>query len=256
MTRATDLVELQETLYTSGNPTRRWLHCSRRDWVVEAIQQWSKLGNTRALEVGPGSGLYLPVLAAHFREVVASDIEEAYLSHARGLMVLHPNLSLVVDDITVTRLEVGTFDLVLCTEVLEHVRESDAALRGMARLLRPGGTLILTTPQRYCLLELGAKIAFLPGIVTLVRRVYREPILEMGHINLMTEREVVRQIEAAGFTVVERFKSGLYLPLVAEFMGGLGLRFERFLEVRVRRGLFDWLLWTQYYIARRTEGSA
>ena len=256
MTNAADLVELQETLYTSRNPTRRWLHCTRRDWIVEAIQQWSRLGNTRALEVGPGSGLYLPVLAAHFLDVVASDIEEAYISHARGLATRHANLRLVVDDITATRLEAGTFDLVLCTEVLEHIRNSAAALREMARVLKPGGTLVLSTPQRYAPLELAAKVAFLPGIVALVRLVYREPILEMGHVNLMTEREVVGQIEAAGYTVVERFKSGLYLPLVAEFMGDLGLRFERFLEARVRGGLFDWLLWTQYYIARRTEGRA
>jgi len=256
VTNAAELVELQETLYTSRNPTRRWLHCTRRDWIVEAIERWSSLGNTRALEVGPGSGLYLPVLAAHFRDVVASDIEEAYLSHARGLATRHANLRLVVDDITATRLEAGTFDLVLCTEVLEHIRDSAAAIREMVKVLKPGGTLVLSTPQRYAPLELAAKVAFLPGMVMLVRLVYREPILEMGHVNLMTEREVVAQIEAAGYTVVERFKSGLYLPLVAEFMGDLGLRFERFLEARVRGGLFDWLLWTQYYIARRTEGGA
>lgn len=40
----------------------------------------------------------------------------------------------------------ASFDLILCTEVLEHVPEPIAALREMTRLLRPGGRLLVTAP--------------------------------------------------------------------------------------------------------------
>lgn len=40
----------------------------------------------------------------------------------------------------------GAFDAVLCTEVLEHVPDPAAVLRELARLVRPGGRLILTVP--------------------------------------------------------------------------------------------------------------
>jgi hypothetical protein len=33
------LVALQQTLYNSKNPTRRWLHCLRRDWIIDTIHQ-------------------------------------------------------------------------------------------------------------------------------------------------------------------------------------------------------------------------
>src|SRR5665213_733767 len=79
-----ELFRLQETLYESSNPTRRWLHCSRRDWVIAAINRWG-VGVGRALEVGPGSGVYLPTLAAAATEVVAIDIEDAYLDRLRQL---------------------------------------------------------------------------------------------------------------------------------------------------------------------------
>jgi len=36
-----ELVELQETLYTSSNPTRRWLHCIRRDWIYDALNRYA-----------------------------------------------------------------------------------------------------------------------------------------------------------------------------------------------------------------------
>lgn len=248
MASPSELVALQETLYRSGNPTRRWLHCARRDWIIAALQRYARPGG-RALEVGPGCGVYLPVLAALFGAVVAADVEAAYLRHAARLRRSVPNLALVRDDICATALPAHSFDLVLCTEVVEHIPDSAAAMRGMRRLLKPGGVLVLSTPQRYSPLELAAKIAFLPGVIGLVRRIYRELVLETGHINLMTAHTMQRQLREAGFEIAEQHCSGLYLPLLAEFGGARGLRLAQRLEARAREGLGRSLLWTQCYVA-------
>lgn len=241
------LVDLQETLYTSRNPTRRWLHCTRRDWIVARIQSMPKALH-KALEVGPGAGGYLPVLAESAQELVAADIEDAYLAQARMLAETIPGLSCVKDDITATTLEPGSFDLVLCTEVIEHIADSQAALCGLEKLLKPGGTLILSTPQRYSPLELCAKIAFLPGIIQLVRLIYREPIIETGHINLLTESALKEQLDEAGLHIQAQFKSGFYLPLVAELPSDTGQRLLQWCEKKLQGSRLSWLLWTQYYI--------
>ena len=242
-------VELQQTIYTSSNPTRRWLHCTRRDWIINAIHT---VGNQRqrALEVGPGSGIYVPVLAQLYDEVVALDIEQAYLNHVNHLTRTTKNLAIKIDDITCSSLPSASFDLILCTEVVEHLPDSSSALREMRRLLRPNGVLILSTPQRYSPLEVTAKIAFLPGIINLVRLIYQEPILETGHINLMTAHQMVQQLKHAGFHIQQSYKSGLYIPLVAEFFGASGLKAEQWIESKLRGSPFDGLLWTQYYVAR------
>jgi ubiquinone/menaquinone biosynthesis C-methylase UbiE len=52
----------------------------------------------------------------------------------------------IVADITAIPEPDGAFDAVLCTEVLEHVPDPRAALDEFARLLRDGGTLLLTAP--------------------------------------------------------------------------------------------------------------
>ena len=252
MVPLSQLVELQQTLYNSKNPTRRWLHCIRRDWLIEMIYRYAIEKQQRlALEVGPGSGIYLPILAERFEKVIASDVEEAYIKYASCLQDKYPNLSLVIDDITNSRLSEASFDLIVCTEVLEHIADSVSAIREMYRLLKPGGLLILSTPQKWSPLELTAKIAFMPGIIDLVRLIYNEPILETGHINLMTAKQVTHQLQITGFCIREHFKSGMYLPLIAEFTGKWGLRLEQWLETKLRNEPLDWLLWTQYYIAEK-----
>ncbi len=245
-----EIIDLQRALYTSRNPTRRWLHTSRRDIIIDAVRQCALRGaRGRALEVGFGSGVYLSTLAEQFEQVVGCDVESIYLNHSKPLALKYPNLSLVYDDITSTKLPRSSFDLVLCTEVVEHMSDSAVALANMHDLLKPGGTLVLSTPQPYCPLEMAAKIAFLPGIIHMVRLIYQEPILETGHINLMSSQKVVGQLERAGFTIRETFKSGMYLPFIAEFAGQRGLQLEKWLEGKLKRGPLDWLLWTQYYIA-------
>jgi 2-polyprenyl-3-methyl-5-hydroxy-6-metoxy-1,4-benzoquinol methylase len=248
------LVELQRTLYSSRNPTRRWLHQSRRERVECALRRLAEeRGRADALEVGPGSGIYVPLLCELFERVTATDIEPEYLNHLASVVAERPNLRLVIDDIASSTLQPESFDLVLCSEVIEHAPAPARVVAGLRRVLRPGGTLVLTTPQARSTLELASKIAFLPGIIDVVRRVYREPILPTGHISLLTVRQVQELLTANGFRVLEHDTWGLYLPLVSELGGQAGLSLERRLEARISRGWLDGLLWTQSWIAERAR---
>ncbi len=244
------LVQLQQTLYHSKNPTRRYLHNARKDWIEEAIDKHTVTHGT-ALEIGPGSGIYLPRLSKGFKQALAVDIESAYIEHARPLSEQYPNLDFMIDDITDSALLDNSIDLILCTEVIEHIEDSQKVLHEIHRILKPGGTLILSTPQKFSPLELTAKIAFLPGIINIVRMIYREPILETGHINLMTHKTMMTQLKNAHFKIESTEKTGLYLPLVAEFMGKTGLSIERFIEKKIHSNGLNNILWTQYFIAKK-----
>lgn len=82
----------------------------------------------RTLDIGAQNGPY----AAWFPNRIALDIR-------RGLGVQ------VLSDAQAIGLTGGVFDVVLCTEVLEHLPEPQRAIDEMFRVLRPGGTLLLTT---------------------------------------------------------------------------------------------------------------
>ncbi len=56
METKSELLPLLDTLYESSNPTRKWLHCSRRDWIIGKIREAAHERPGRALEVGFGAG--------------------------------------------------------------------------------------------------------------------------------------------------------------------------------------------------------
>jgi ubiquinone/menaquinone biosynthesis C-methylase UbiE len=246
------LFELQQTLYSSTNYTRRRLHQTRLQWVTNAIAKHApEIPVARALEYGPGSGIYLPVLARHCGEVVAADVERAYLAGIKQLSREIDGLKLVEDDIQDSLFKDDSFGLVLCSEVLEHVPDPERSLQTLFRIVQPGGIAVVTTPQRYSLMELCCKVAFLPGVVQLVRKIYREPVLPTGHISLRTSGAFTKAIRQSGWEMVECEKFGLYVPLLAEFGGDRGGRVIESVEHRVARTLLNQTFWTQAYVLRK-----
>jgi 2-polyprenyl-3-methyl-5-hydroxy-6-metoxy-1,4-benzoquinol methylase len=244
-------IHLQQTLYRSKNPTRRWLHTIRKQWVVSKIGQVAREKKIdAALEVGPGAGVYIPFLLQAADRVSISDCDTAYLDHV-STQFKSARVHAVQDDITRTGMRFDSFDLILFSEVIEHIDDSPKALENLYRLLKPTGALILTTPQKFSPLEMLSKIAYLPGIIDIVTWIYREPVLSAGHTNLMTENELNRQMSAVGFQVVDRYKSGLYLPLIAEFSGRAGLTLARALEKMIQGTRLDMFLWTQCYVLKK-----
>ena len=87
----------------------------------------------------------VPTLTQHYREYVGTD-----LTLAPGLEALVAdgcNASFVRADLLQDDLPVGHFDAVVCLSVLEHIADTPAAARSLARTLKPGGTLVAGYPM-------------------------------------------------------------------------------------------------------------
>ena len=110
-------------------------------WVAELCGV--RLGH-RVLEVGAGLGA-ITIRYEQGREVVASDVSPPCVDALRERFADHPNVR--VEDRDLRDLEVDEhFDSVLMVNVLEHISDDVEALRGLSRLLVPGGNIVVYVP--------------------------------------------------------------------------------------------------------------
>jgi len=93
------------------------------------------------LEVGSG----LSPMVTDPRRVIYSDLS---FSALQTLRQFRRGELFVVADATHLPFKPGSFPQVICSEVLEHLPDDRAALRQIARVMKPGGSLILTFPHR------------------------------------------------------------------------------------------------------------
>ena len=111
-----------------------------------AIQATNKIGG-RVLEVGVGTGISLPQYASNVR-IFGTDISEAMLDKARARVSelrLKNVEGLAVMDAEKLELPDCSFDLVMAQYVVTAVPNPEVALDEFARVLRPGGELIILT---------------------------------------------------------------------------------------------------------------
>jgi ubiquinone/menaquinone biosynthesis C-methylase UbiE len=95
------------------------------------------------LDAGCGDGRYLAALETELPERIAGvDISERILETARARV---PRADLRQANLESLPFADAEFDLVLSSQVIEHVLDAAAAARELARVLRPGGVLILST---------------------------------------------------------------------------------------------------------------
>jgi len=142
----------------------------------------------RALDLGCGDGRLTDELDA--LKIYAADVSRVALERARHR--LGPDATFVeLEPDSPLPLEDTQFDLVLCAETLEHVRDVQFFLSEIRRVLRPGGTLAVTTPAH----------SRLTGIKILVRgfdNVF-EPL--SPHLRFFTKRSLLRLLGEMGYDV-------------------------------------------------------
>jgi SAM-dependent methyltransferase len=166
----------------TDNPYRKFK--SQHDRQI-ALRMLSPRSGECILEVGCGYGWISRTLwqSADIRWV-GVDRSEGMLRRLRSADgVSHANQSLLAD---ATRLPFrdDSFDKVLCTSVLMHITDDDAALSEMVRVLRPGGQLLCSINNALSPFSLAARIWNLlkPGFVQKFRLpgAFRRRLAAMG----------------------------------------------------------------------------
>lgn len=165
----------------------------------------------RVLDVGAGEGYLCKLLKERGYEVEACDYQED-LFKVPGIPFHKADLNRSIP------LPDGRFDCIVSIEVLEHLENHVQFMREVMRVLRPGGTVILTTPN---VLSLPSRWHFfLYGYTDCAPRPL-DPSLDayhMQHINPISVPEILFLLERFGGEmtdlVANRRRRGAWIPLL------------------------------------------
>jgi SAM-dependent methyltransferase len=117
---------------------------------IALIQQiWKRFSlplhsDVSVLDIGPGKGLYSRWFRSHDCHVSCLDIDPSLEAFYRGLGCDFKTADLRKEPLP---FETAQFDLIWCSHVIEHLREPLEFLEECKRVLKPGGHLILRTPD-------------------------------------------------------------------------------------------------------------
>jgi ubiquinone/menaquinone biosynthesis C-methylase UbiE len=217
-------VEPDEYARIAAAEDDHWWYRNTRALMADALAPWLGTGQT-ILDAGCGPGGNGAWLAEHGR-VIGVDLASEALDFVRER---RPALTPVQASIDALPFDDGSFDVVVGVTVVYSVADDVAALRELARVLRPGGALMLLEPafavlrrahdatvhtvRRY-------RRAGLEGVVSgaglrIERSAYAYSFLAPAALGLAVAERVRRPREESGSDVVRRGLDPVFGPLAA-----------------------------------------
>lgn len=183
----------------------------------------------KVLDIGPGTGtLITHVLEesdarglrveAHVVDYLQSILDRFPSGVVKHLFNLH-ELADTQTEVRRLPLESGMFDMVFFTEVIEHITFPQVMMSEIARVLKPGGRLIITTPNIVCL---GNRIATLFGTDKVFRKVGEEGFISniefnsFGHVAHYSPKSLM-QLLSPWFSIEKRTGACFKIPALRFF---------------------------------------
>jgi len=152
-----------------------------------------------AIEVGCGTGTTALKVAPSVARLVATDISQEMITIAREKAAVAncSNVEFAVATPDAAPYLDASFDAALAFNVLHLIEDRAAALRGVHRLLKPGGLFMSKTPA---LKEMGFPIRIFVPVM--------QAIGQAPYVGFLSGDELEREIAGAGFEIVERVRHG------------------------------------------------
>lgn len=170
-----------------------------------------------AIDLGSGNGYLSYLMKRRGLSVVSLDLSMNRLQNFRWA-VMSDNLNLVQTDISQSSLHSQSADVIVCSEVIEHIQHYESVLREAARLLKPGGMFIITVPYK-------------ERLKTIMCPYCQKQFHPDGHLHRFDGTNLAAQLEKAGLQVVKqkRFRHRLLIQVQYHLRMKYGL-FLRFLD--------------------------
>jgi ubiquinone/menaquinone biosynthesis C-methylase UbiE len=185
----------------SINPLRAWFHRMRHQTVHQLVTRFYRAGDV-VIDLACGNATW----NTRCIPVVGVDINKRMLEHARAQRRIS---QAIVSDIRNVPVMENTADIVLATEILEHLEDCREVVREVRRILRPGGVAIVSVPYDTwdsLWRPLFAAQCFVQG--TLFGDAYYAN--QCGHANHFSPQTIRAVFEQEGFATRRQFNTARF----------------------------------------------
>jgi SAM-dependent methyltransferase len=263
-------VQSEQYLWYGRIPVELHGHRKKVDFFVRELEKFRASRGCRRdqisiLEIGCSNGrnVSLP-LAERGYDVTGVDLHEPSIAWANANNSF-PNARFICQDAAVFHSE-RTFDVIVLSDILEHVDEPEQLLALTHQLLGENGMVLVCIPNGFGPGEVERKLVEVTRIdrllrllragINRLRRRQRTPYNEdSGHVQYFRMSTLRRLTERCGFVIEESGKGALF--------GGnltypLGMLFPALAAVSLRcaNHLPFWMISTWYFRLRRSDGAA
>jgi len=218
-------------IYTTNRPNVEALTFrSRRDYTLDYVLN-NIAEDSLILDLGCGAGPVLKKLSRYNYSLIGVDYSYDMLEHARNnLGELCKDIPLISSDCEHTPFTDNSFDCVICLGVISYAESIDGALKEIYRILKPGGTLILSYRNKFNSIILDP-INFIKNILKLPFKMF---ILENKAIGRsLTRKEVLDNIDNIGLTIRVEKQIGFGNVAINNIVisdGNLAIKINKFLD--------------------------
>lgn len=145
-----------------------------------------RVSGRHVLDAGCGEGYGLAMLRDRgAARVVGADLDEQVIAHVQRRYADDGCVEAVCCELMALPLADDEIDLTVSFQVIEHLHDIPGYLRSLRRVTRPGGEILIATPNR---------LTFTPG---------SDVPVNPFHTKEFTAAELTEELEAAGYTVVQ-----------------------------------------------------
>lgn len=170
--------------------SNHFIDVASRQHAVEQLQKYITQPNSCILEVGCSSGFMLQAIRQTMPQafVIGSDYVRQPLEHLAAQV---PDIPLLQFNLLECPLPDASVDAIVLLNVLEHIKNDEAALLQLYRILKPGGVLVLEVPAGPKLYDVYDKL--------------------LMHFRRYARPQIVKLARKSGFNVVEQSHLGVFI---------------------------------------------
>jgi len=197
-------LSLQEAMYKKGNKYELWWHWKRLYYIVSFLSEIFKKDQIMTFaDIGCAEGLYVKYVAFVHNETfcIGADVTRTYVEKAKrnsGTL----NTEYIVCDVRNLPFKDNSIDVILCSEVLEHIHNYRKSLAELFRVAKK--YLVISFPGHSYIYKVISKIKPL-------KKIADNLVLDVGHISDVKISDVQRFLKGKGKCL--KIKIGAALPL-------------------------------------------